>query len=119
MINKREIKLNRIIKFRAWDKKSKKWLSSQYTEINGNGEIYFNDFPAKRTFEEDNLDIEIQLWTGLHDKNGKEIYEFMELDNKYEVIYQAPSYVLKDIATGDIIQLYDNKHSITKEYSKI
>lgn len=58
-------------------------------------------------------------WTGLLDKQGKEIYEFMELDNKYEVIYIAPKYVLQDISNGAIIDLYENKHTITKEYTKI
>ena len=58
-------------------------------------------------------------FTGLHDKNGKEIWELNEIDGKYRVEYKAPSYVLTDISTGDILPLYDNTHEITREYSPV
>ena len=60
----------------------------------------------------------IGQFTGLLDKKGKEIYELMEIDNKYRVVYKAPKYVLQDISTGDIIDVYD-KSTITGEYSPI
>ena len=63
--------------------------------------------------------LEFQQFTGLTDKNGKEIYELMEIDGKYKVIYQAPKYVLQDILNGDVIDLYENKHTITKEYTEL
>ena len=50
----------------------------------------------------------------------KEIYEFMELDNRYEVDWLNGKYILRDISSNDIIELnYENTYTITKEYTKI
>ena len=58
----------REIKFRAWDKEQKSWYD--FARICNNGEIQW----GSGIKDMDNRLI-IQFFTGLKDKNGKEIYE--------------------------------------------
>ena len=105
----------RELKFRAWWKDEKRFLDGDEWYMTCSGAKYLHY--SVMAYKDDNFIIE--QFTGLIDKNGKEIYENCELDGRYIVEYIAPSFVGRDIVSGDIIELYDNKFTITKEHSEI
>ena len=98
---------NSRFKFRAWDKDLLK-MYSKWTVI-----------------PDDDRSHILMQYTGLKDKNGVEIYEYMEIDNIYEVSFLNASYVLTNISNGDIIPLSyymennNGKVQITREYTKV
>lgn len=114
----------REIKFRVWDEESE---SMEYEIAIGKGygkDHYILFLGLGETFIiEDKL--KIMQYTGLKDKNGVEIYEYMEIDNTYEVSFLNGSYVLTNISNGDIMLLsnymenHNGKVEITREYTKV
>jgi uncharacterized phage protein (TIGR01671 family) len=93
----------RELKFRAWDNLKKEWLKKKVYHFNphfneeGIGEFKLEQHPEGFT---------IQQYTGLKDKNGKEIYEgdilkwYEGENNLSEVIFQNGSFMVRGINWG-------------------
>lgn len=109
------------IKFRAFDKKDNEMFYSSMYQDKTSMAYGLANFLMECGDIEDTL----MQCTGFKDKNGVEIYKYMEIDNTYEVSFLNGSYVLINISNGDVILLSNyieknnGKVEITREYTKV
>ncbi len=121
----------REIKFRAWDKLNCRFLSMPLVGIDFENNCV-NSYEIEQISDTEYKMVqnvcysyELMQYTRFKDKNGVEIYEYMEIDNTYEVSFLKGSYVLTNISNGDIMLLSNymennnGKIEITREYTKV
>jgi hypothetical protein len=119
--------MSREIKFRAWDKEQEILHPVQDLQFGNNGKTHvflaLGEDICSEGFAPEKFHL--MQFTGLLDKNGEEIFEKMEIDNKFIVDFQNGSYILRNISNNNIIYFYDyikqneKLPEITREYSEI
>jgi len=86
----------RLIKFRVWDNHYNRW-EKRPCAVNKKGNLFIYNVNSGNWFEPDPIAYKVVWFTGLCDKNGKEIYEGDIIKQKYvlgiwEIIYEPPAF---------------------------
>jgi uncharacterized phage protein (TIGR01671 family) len=116
--------MNRIFKFRVWNLKHKQWINHvAVIDCPGNIGSHFvavhDDGRTEQAIvglpKEENI---IQQFTGLTDKNGKEIYEGDVIKSRYEILFEC--YFNNDEASFRMKEIkdlpYDGNSRVSSAY---
>lgn len=70
-----------MLKFRAWDVEDKCWIPEDQVAVTSDGKVLTSDENSDRWAEEC-IPVLVSLSTGLHDRNGKEIFggDILDID---------------------------------------
>ena len=118
----------REIKFRGFSETLNKWVIGVPYFSEGNWWILVDENTKSEDIGTGSYFVDkssIGQYTGLKDKNEVEIYEYMEIDDNFEVSFKDGCYILTNISNGDIMLLYNylrdknGQVTVTKEYTKI
>jgi len=78
----------REIKFRAWDKLLQRWLvRNVHLDVNSGKLVLLGIKPDVELATLEDCNVELVQFTGLHDKNGKEMYHKYLVRDEYKNIW--------------------------------
>lgn len=105
--------MNREIKFRAWDKEMKRMIYINNSCDMHDTLVFFDGVAKYHNLQTgDGIDFPLMQYTGIKDKNNKEIYEgdivVSDSGNKYKVIYDDTRFIrVSGALAGETMNTYN------------